>query len=240
MPRLAMFLFFFSMTAFGEPCVVNAPDGKPVPDPQANSSDCPTTASPQVNSANSDVVYKWKDKNGSWHFSQTAPAGEDAENMTYSYKQNSTDTPAKAPVPEKMHVDQPKPVTEEIAPKKKRKLIMANSNKNKHENTSDVVNSGMNEMGSGTDFYHGPIINKTVYIERYPEKQRDNCPDKDKKFEKPNTGILWGGSDLGATPHPVTPAVQPPKIPPRIIQSAPTINPKGQGRRQDDLLLEGK
>lgn len=236
MPRLAMFLFFFSMTAFGEPCVVNTPDGKPVPNQQANSSDCPTTTSPQVNSANSDVVYKWKDKNGSWHFSQTPPVGEDAENVTYNYKQNIMDSPAKASAAEKTQTDQPEPVTEEIAPKKKRKLIMANSNKNKQKNTSELVT---NETDSGTDFYHGPIINKTVYIERYPEKQRDNCPDKDKKFEKPTTAILWGGSDLRATPHPA-PAVQPPQIPPRIIQSAPTINAKGQGRRQDDLLLEGK
>lgn len=137
MKLFVKFLLFILVAAFVGQFYVKGPDGKPLlswqklfpgkSSPVANLINKAQSEGADLgrsNSGNSDTVYKWKDKNGVWQFSQMPPNGSNGastEKVTYNYKQNIMDAPKKAEASEGL-ADEPKP-------KKKRQLIMASSAK---------------------------------------------------------------------------------------------------------------
>ncbi|HET8706286.1 MAG TPA: DUF4124 domain-containing protein [Pseudomonadales bacterium] len=126
------FLLFCLVAAFAGQFYVKGPDGKPLMTLEkllghkTGSAVASMAKNPSAEgvanavSGNSDTIYKWKDKNGVWQFSQTPPpASGEAEKVTYNYKQNIIESPKKSEVAS----------TEAAEPKKKRQLIMPSSAK---------------------------------------------------------------------------------------------------------------
>lgn len=143
MKLFVKFLLFLLVLAFAGQFVVKGPDGKPLMSldklfpgkggsitsianqAQSAISGGATSTSSEPASGNSDTVYKWKDKNGVWQYTQNPPPGTTNEKMTFNYKQNIIEAPKKAET-------ETHDTSSETAGtgKKKRQLIMASSAKN--------------------------------------------------------------------------------------------------------------
>lgn len=139
MKLFVKFLLFLLVAAFAGQFVVRGPDGKPLMTLEklfgkktgsamaslVNKTEGAGSGVANAVSGNSDVIYKWKDKNGVWQFSQTPPPANEAEKVTYNYKQNIIESPKKAEAAAETDVA----AAAAPAPKK-RQLIMPSSAKN--------------------------------------------------------------------------------------------------------------
>ncbi len=89
------------------PLVIKGPDGKPMMAWQDFFSSTPTTAyiSPSKGSSSLTTVYKWKDADGQWHFSDKTVEGNNHETIKYNPKSNIIQSLAKKEEPNQFDVD---------------------------------------------------------------------------------------------------------------------------------------
>jgi len=156
MKLFVKFLLFLLVLAFAGQFVVGGPDGKPLMTMDkllgrkgaaavttlVQEGGTPASLSNSLGSGNSDVIYKWKDKNGVWQFSQTPPPnnGNDAQKVTYNYKQNIIEAPKPA---------EPALAQAETEPAAaRRKLIIPSSAKNAAKTNSLIGGTGGSQQAA--------------------------------------------------------------------------------------------
>lgn len=150
---------------------------------------------PAATASNTDVIYKWQDKSGQWHFSQTQPTTHPAESVSYAHKDDAVAPAVSEPSSNDETASKDaaaKPEEEKPVKKKKRKLIIPSYALNKKPEFT-VPASSLSEAGIGIQSSSARSMTQVEteirYIERYPEK----CRNRPQNMNNNATSGMAGG-----------------------------------------------